>query len=142
MPEVTRQLCERGEFIQTDEILLSSNPLSQSIRVNEWLFCSGQLGLDPESKKPIAGGPAAETERVMKNLDAVLKAGGASFDTVVKTTIFTTKLTTDEAAAVNSEYEKYFSRPYPARSLVEVAGLNKGCCVEIECVALVKQQVE
>ena len=142
MTDVIRKESNRGEFIQTSAAAVSGNPLSQSIRVGEWLFLSGQLGMyapdDHPAKGRVEGGPVAEAKKIMENISAVLLEGGASMDSVVKTTIFLTpNVSPEEAKEINAVYRSYFTEPYPARSLVVVANLNKGCSIEIECIASV-----
>ena len=114
-------------------------PYSQAIRHGEWVFCSGQLGLDPQSGELVRGpgGGAdvgAETERAMANLRAVLAAAGCDFDRVVRTTIYVTDLA--HYAAVNEAYARYLRPPYPARVTVQVAALPRGAAVEIDAVAI------
>lgn len=128
----------KRQLVETTLGNISKNPVSQAIRVSadEWLFCSGQLGIDPITKEKVAGGAREETIQVMENIKAVLLEAGTTFESVIKTTVFVTHLNPTEMAAVNEVYQSYFSRPYPSRSLVEVAGLNANCKVEIECIAL------
>lgn len=111
-------------------------PYSQAIVAGGFLFCSGQIPLDPLSGQKVGGeDAAAQAEQVMKNLGAVLEAGGASLANVVKTTIFLTDL--GDFASVNAVYGRFFDADAPpARATVEVAALPKGVKVEIEAVAL------
>lgn len=108
-------------------------PYSQAVRAGDLVFCSGQIGLDPESGELVGGGAAAECRRAMENLGAVLAAAGLDFGDVVKTTIYLTDLRT--FAAVNEVYGSYFSAPYPARATVGAAALPRGASVEIEAFA-------
>jgi 2-iminobutanoate/2-iminopropanoate deaminase len=108
-------------------------PYNQAIRAGDFLFCSGQIPLDPVTGELIAGDITAQTHRVMKNIEAVLAAGSATFEDVVKTTIFLIDM--NDFAAVNGAYGSYFADTAPARSTVAVAGLPKGSRVEIEVVA-------
>jgi len=111
-------------------------PYSQAIKVGDWLFFSGQLALDVASGELVAGGIAAETEQVMKNIGAVLSAAGLDFDAVVKTTIYLVDL--QDFGVVNEIYGRYFSADSaPARATVEVAALPKKALVEIEGIARV-----
>jgi len=114
----------------------SSNHLSQALRfkADEWIFCSGQLPINPKTKE-IPSGAAAQTEQVMKNLQAVLEDAGVSLDHVVKTTIFITNLT--DSKDINSVYKTFFPNIPPTRSQVEVSGLALGALVEIECLAII-----
>lgn len=108
-------------------------PYNQAIRAGDFLFCSGQIPLDPATGELVAGDITAQTHRVMKNIEAVLAAGAATFEDVVKTTIFLIDM--NDFAAVNGAYGSYFADIAPARSTVAVAGLPKGSRVEIEVVA-------
>jgi 2-iminobutanoate/2-iminopropanoate deaminase len=104
------------------------------MRVGSWLFCSGQVGIDPESGSLVEGGFAAEVRRVFENLGAVLQEAGAGFDQVVKVTAYLTDL--GNFAELNDIYAGYFTPPYPARAAVGVASLPKGASVEIELIAV------
>jgi 2-iminobutanoate/2-iminopropanoate deaminase len=108
-------------------------PYSQAIRAGGLLFISGQIPLDPESGQVIDGDVAAQTHRVMRSLGAILAAAGASYDHVVRTTIFLTDL--GDFARVNEVYGSYFNGPAPSRATVEVAALPKGVSVEIDAIA-------
>jgi len=110
-------------------------PYSQGIVSDSLLFCSGQAALDPESGTLVEGGIEPETERVMANLSAVLDAAGATWQDVVKTTVFLVDM--GDFAAVNAIYGRFVGDPPPARSTVAVAALPKGARVEIEAVAQV-----
>lgn len=110
-------------------------PYSQAIRVDNLLFVSGQIPLDPKSGELISSGIEAETRRVMENLAAILEAAGTGFDKVVKTTIFLKDMA--NFAKVNEIYGSYFKPPFPARATVEVARLPKDVRVEIDCIAKV-----
>ena len=119
--------------IETTDAPQAIGPYSQGIRVGDFVFFSGQIPLDPATGAMVSGGIAEETERVMANIDAVLKAAGLGFDKVVKTTIFLKDL--QDFAIVNEIYGRRFQGTFPARSTVQVAALPKGAKVEIECVA-------
>jgi 2-iminobutanoate/2-iminopropanoate deaminase len=108
---------------------------SQSVGVSpaSFLFVSGQIALDPATGQPIPGDIGVQTSRVMENLKAVLEAGGASFDKVVKTTIFVADMA--DAAKINEAYARYFRNTPPARATVQVTALPRGARVEIDCVA-------
>jgi 2-iminobutanoate/2-iminopropanoate deaminase len=108
-------------------------PYSQAVIAGSDLFCSGQIPLDPATGEIIEGDVATQTRRVLENLQAVLKAAGAGFDDVVKTTIFLVDM--NDFAAVNAAYEHAFGRAKPARSTVAVAALPRGARVEIDCIA-------
>ncbi len=118
--------------IATADAPAAIGPYSQAVRMGGFLFCSGQLGLDPATGQ-LAPDLRSQAERAMKNLAAVLAAAGSSLDAVVKTTIFLT--TMDSFPAVNEVYGSFFPGDKPARSTVAVAGLPKGGLVEIEAIA-------
>jgi 2-iminobutanoate/2-iminopropanoate deaminase len=106
---------------------------SQAIQCGSELYCSGQIALDPQTGKLVAGDAAAQAERAIENLGAVLCAAGYHYVDVVKTTIFLVDM--NDFAAVNTVYEKYFGLAKPARSTVAVAALPRGARVEIDCIA-------
>jgi 2-iminobutanoate/2-iminopropanoate deaminase len=108
-------------------------PYSQGIDADGLVFCSGQLGLDPATGDLVEGGVEAQAERALRNLQAVLDAAGATFDDVVKTTIFLVDIA--DFAAVNAVYATFMPDPPPARSTVGVAALPKGGRVEVEAIA-------
>jgi 2-iminobutanoate/2-iminopropanoate deaminase len=108
-------------------------PYSQAIRSGGLVFTAGQVGADPGSGE-LADGIAAQAERALRNLTAVLDAAGSSLDRVVKTTIFLIDMA--DFATVNEVYSGHFSSPYPARSTVAVAALPKAALVEIEAIAI------
>jgi 2-iminobutanoate/2-iminopropanoate deaminase len=95
-----------------------------------WIVTSGQVGIDPATKALVPGGIAVETERVMRNLDAVLRAGGASLGDVVKTTVYLVDMA--EFAAMNEVYARHLPDPRPSRTTIAVRGLPLGARVEIE----------
>ncbi len=109
-------------------------PYSQAVQVEDWLFISGQIPLEPKSGKLVAGGIAAQAEQVMAHLGAILKAADLTFDALVKTTIYLIDL--KDFAVVNEIYGRYFSvDSAPARATVQVAALPKGALIEIDGVA-------
>ena len=107
---------------------------SQAIRANGFLFTAGQIPLDPATAKVVAGGIVEQTERVMRNLAAILDAAGTSFDRVVKSTCFLADM--NDCPEFNETYARFFGAAPPARSTVQVARLPLGVLVEVECVAL------
>lgn len=127
----------KKELSVTDKAYISKNPLSQALRVHatDWLYCSGQVGIDPMTGKLKEGGIEAETVQILDNLKAVLEAGGSSMANVVKTTVFLTDLA--DAPVMNRVYKTYFPEPRPTRACVQAAGLGSGAKIEIECVAFV-----
>ena len=120
--------------ITTDKAPQAIGPYSQAIAAGQLLFLSGQTPLDPATGKLVDGGIAEQTHRVMSNLRAVLTAAGASFDNVVRTTIFLADM--NDFTAVNEVYGSYFENPAPARACVQVAELPMKARVEIDALAL------
>lgn len=108
-------------------------PYSQAILLNNLLFCSGQIPLDPKTGTLVDGDIEVQTRQVMANLGAVLQAAGCGYESVVKATIYLVDLS--DFAVVNEIYGGYFDATPPARACVEVAALPKGALVEIECIA-------
>lgn len=121
------------EAILTENAPAPIGPYNQAIRAGGLLFCSGQIPLDPETGEIVPGGIEAQTRRVMQNIEAVLRAAGASFAQVVKTTIFLIDM--NDFRNVNAIYGEYFTPTPPARSTVAVAALPRGSRVEIEVIA-------
>ncbi len=121
------------EAITTAAAPRAIGPYSQALRAGQWLFLSGQIGLDPSTGDLVAGGVEAQTRRVLENLGAVLRTAGASFEHVVRTTIYLTDLA--DFNRVNDIYGQFFAAPYPARATVGVATLPRGACVEIDAIA-------
>ena len=122
------------EAIATNRAPAALGPYSQAIKTDTLLFCSGQLGLDPETGNLVEGGVEAQAQQALANLRAVLEASGSSMARVVKTVIFLADMA--DFAAVNAVYAQEFLNAPPARSTVQVAGLPKGGLVEIEMIAL------
>ena len=129
---------DRTTTIQTKDAPEAIGPYAQGRTgplSGRWLVSSGQVGLDPATGTIVPGGVAAETERALKNLEAVLAAGHASLKDVVKTTVFLADMA--DFAAMNEVYGRYFADPKPARSTVAVKGLPRDARVEIEVWAIV-----
>ncbi|MCI8416298.1 MAG: RidA family protein [Lachnospiraceae bacterium] len=120
------------EVIFTDKAPAAVGPYIQAAKVNGTVYCSGQLGLVPETGV-LAEGVEAQAHQAMKNMGAVLAAAGSDYSKVIKTTIFLADM--HDFALVNGIYESYFQGAFPARSCVEVAKLPKGGLVEVECIA-------
>jgi len=118
---------------QTDAAPAAIGPYSQAIRAGRLIFSAGQVGADPETGA-LADGVAAQADRALRNLAAVLAAAGSGLDRVVKSVIFLVNI--DDFVAVNEVYARHLAPPYPARSTVAVKALPKGALVEIEVVAL------
>ena len=118
--------------VTSPELAPPVGPFSQAIKVDGFLYFSGQVGQDPATGKVVEGGILAETERVFQNLSAVLKAAGSSFDHVVRAGVYLTSMS--DFVAMNGIYAKYFRQPYPARTTIAAAALPLGACVEIDLV--------
>jgi len=119
--------------IFTSEAPAAIGPYSQGMRSGRFLFCSGQIPLDPRSGQIVSGDIATQTRRVLDNIAAILRIEGLTFDHVVKTTIFLTNLA--DFQTVNETYGSYFKQDPPARSTVQVSALPRGANVEIEVIA-------
>jgi 2-iminobutanoate/2-iminopropanoate deaminase len=119
--------------VSTSSAPPAAGPYSQAITTDELVFCAGQLGADPATNQ-LADGVQAQTEQVMRNLQAVLDAAGCTFADVVKTTCFLADI--NDFAAFNEVYVRFVSDPAPARSTFQVAALPRGGLVEIEAIAV------
>jgi 2-iminobutanoate/2-iminopropanoate deaminase len=110
-------------------------PYSQAIRANGFVFVSGQVAIDPSTQQVISGDVAAQTDRVLKNLSAILNAAGSGLEKVVRSTVFLKNM--GDFSAMNEIYGRSFNTAPPARSTAEVARLPKDVLVEIDVIALV-----
>jgi 2-iminobutanoate/2-iminopropanoate deaminase len=119
--------------VHTGRAPAAIGPYSQAVVVDDWIFCSGQIPLDPETGEIVPGGIAEQAERVLENLTEVLRAAGVGLDRVVKTTVFLADMA--DFAAMNEVYSRHFGPNRPARSTIQAAGLPRRSLVEIECVA-------
>jgi len=122
------------EAIATPDAPKALGPYCQAIRANGFLFLSGQIAIDPATNEFAGGDIAAQTRRVLDNIGAVLRAAGAGFDRVVKTTVFLADLS--EFAAMNAVYGEYFRDPAPARATLQAARLPRDARIEIDAVAV------
>ena len=123
----------KRQIVATPAAPNAIGPYSQAVWAGNYLFCAGQIPLDPATGNMVAGGIAEQTTRVLENIKGLLSSQGLSFGNVVKTTVFLSDM--NNFAAMNDVYAKYFSQDFPARSTVEVARLPKDALVEIEAVA-------
>jgi 2-iminobutanoate/2-iminopropanoate deaminase len=121
------------KFIHTPEAPAAIGPYSQAVVAGEWVFASGQIPIDPASGELIDGGIAEQTDRVMKNLAAVLREAGLSLDQVVKTTVYLADMET--FAEMNQVYAEHFGDHRPARATVQAGALPKNVGVEIDVIA-------
>jgi len=123
--------------IQTEDAPTAIGPYSQAIKAGGFVFVSGQIPIDPQTGQFVAGGITEQTERVLRNVSAVLEAAGSGLDQVVKTTVFLADM--KEFAAMNEVYGRFFIGAPPARATVAAAGLPRDARVEIEAIALVSE---
>lgn len=125
--------------IRTSSAPAAIGPYSQAVRIGQFVYCSGQIALDPATASLVEGDITAQTHRVLQNLQAVLESAGTSLASVVKTTVFLVRMS--DFSAMNAVYATYFEGPgkiAPARSTIAVAELPREAQVEIECVAFVE----
>jgi len=120
-------------IIKANRAAPAIGPYSQAILTGGLIFVSGQIPLDPETEKLITGNIVTQTHRVIQSIEAILEEAGAALKDVVHTTIFLIDL--KDFSVMNGVYETYFKPPEPARSTVQVAGLPKGACIEINAIA-------
>ncbi len=125
------------KMVQTPEAPAALGPYSQAVVAGEWVFASGQIPIDPATGDLIDGGITEQTDRVLKNLAAVLHEAGLSLDRVVKTTVYLTDMGT--FGEMNEMYAKHFGDHRPARATVQVAALPKNVGVEIDVIAHIPQ---
>ena len=123
------------EAISTPDAPAAIGPYSQAIRAGNLLFLSGQIPIDPATGHLVEGGIEPQTHQVFRNIGAILKAAGVSFDAVVTAGVFLADM--NDFARMNAIYATYFSAPAPARATVQVARLPKDCLVEIQVTAVV-----
>jgi 2-iminobutanoate/2-iminopropanoate deaminase len=123
----------KRQAVSTPAAPRAIGPYSQAIRTGSMLFLSGQIPIDPGSGEMIQGDIAAQTHQVFNNLRAILEAAGASFDNVVRTTVYLADM--NDFAAMNAVYATYFTSPAPARSTIQAARLPKDARVEIDVIA-------
>jgi 2-iminobutanoate/2-iminopropanoate deaminase len=120
------------QIIRTDSAPAAIGPYSQGVRAGDYAFVSGQLGIDPETKKLVEGGVEAQTERALRNIEAIVEAAGAGMSAVVKTTVLLQSM--DDFARMNDVYKRFFGEKEPARAAYQVARLPLSALVEIEAV--------
>jgi 2-iminobutanoate/2-iminopropanoate deaminase len=123
------------ESVQTDNAPKAIGPYQQAIKANGFIYTAGQIPIDPKTGNLVEGDITTQTRQVLENLNAVLAAGGSSFDRVVKATVFLKNMA--DFAAMNDVYAQYLGSAKPARSTVAVAELPRGALIEIDLVALV-----
>jgi 2-iminobutanoate/2-iminopropanoate deaminase len=122
------------EIIITDKAPVAIGPYSQAVRVGDFVFCSGQIGIDPATKGLAGEDVTTQCQQVFKNITAVLKASGLGLKDIVKTTVFLSNM--DDFPLVNDIYGSEFENHKPARSTVQVTRLPMDALIEIECIAV------
>ena len=121
------------QIVAVDAAPKAIGPYSQAVWAGDYLFCAGQIPLDPATRNLVAGGITEQTTRVLENIGGLLRSQGLDFGNVVKATVFLRDM--NQFAAMNEVYSRYFTKDFPARSTVQVARLPKDALVEIEVVA-------
>ena len=121
------------EAVVTDKAPKAIGPYSQAVVIDGWVFCSGQIPLDPHTGQMVEGDVSDQTRQVFANLQHVLGAAGSGFDAVVKTTVYLADL--NDFAAMNEVYATMFSSPAPARSTIQAARLPRDARIEIDIIA-------
>jgi len=122
------------DVISTADAPAAIGTYSQAVRAGDWVFLSGQIGLDPATGALVEGGIEVETRRAFTNLRAVAAAGGGGLDSILKLTLYLTDL--GDYATVNELMQEFFTAPYPARAAVGVAALPRGACMEVEAIMM------
>lgn len=122
--------------IESPDAPKAIGPYSQAIIANGFVYTAGQVGTDPKTGTLVEGGIAEQTEQALKNLATVLKAAGTSLDDAVKVTVFLADM--NDFAKMNEVYARFFKKPFPARSTVEVARLPRDAKIEIEVIAVIR----
>jgi reactive intermediate/imine deaminase len=125
----------RAEFLVSADPARRDLPFSEAVRAGDFMFLSGQIGFDPATGKPVAGGIKAESRQALTLIKDVLARNGASLSDVVKCTVFLADIA--EWPTFNEIYAEFFKKPFPARSALAASGLARGARVEVECIAYV-----
>jgi 2-iminobutanoate/2-iminopropanoate deaminase len=125
------------QVVVTENAPKAIGPYSAGVKVGNFVYTAGQLGIDPASGAFVEGGVEAETRQALQNLRAVLEAAGSCLENVIKTTVFLRDM--NDFAAMNGVYAQFFTENFPARSAVQVARLPRDAAVEIEAVALLTE---
>jgi len=133
-PEETGIEMMDRETLASDRVPPAVGPYSQAVRAGEMIFCSGMLGVDPETKQLVEDSFEAQVRRVMDNLVMLMEDCGTSLDNVVKTTVFLADM--GQFATFNPIYAEYFGDEPPARSTIQVAALPLGAQIEVEAIAI------
>jgi reactive intermediate/imine deaminase len=129
----------KPEFLNSPASLKSGRPFSEAVRIGGFIFLAGQIGDDPATGKPAAGGIKPEARQALQHIQRVLENNGASLADVLKCTVFLADI--GEWASFNEVYKEFFKPPYPARSALGASGLALGARVEVECIAYQEPKV-
>jgi reactive intermediate/imine deaminase len=129
----TQTSATKPEFLNSPGALKKGRPFSEAVRIGGFIFLAGQIGDDPATGKPAAGGIKPEARQALQHIQRVLEDNGASLADVVKCTVFLADI--GEWATFNEVYKEFFHPPYPARSALGASGLALGARVEVECIA-------
>ena len=119
-------------IISTESAPAAIGPYSQAVDTGSFIFCSGQVPLNPETGALVSGGIKEQTEQAFKNIEEILAKAGLTTENIIKTTVFLADI--NDFTDMNEVYAKHFKAPYPARSAVQVAAIPKGALVEIEVI--------
>jgi 2-iminobutanoate/2-iminopropanoate deaminase len=122
------------DVIATDDAPKAIGPYSQAIKANGFVFCSGQIPINPKTGETLTDSITEQTRQSLSNISAVLKAAGSSLDRVVKVTVFLRNM--DDFGEMNEEYGKWFAKSPPARAAIQAARLPRDVGVEIEAIAV------
>ncbi|HET8946251.1 MAG TPA: Rid family detoxifying hydrolase [Candidatus Polarisedimenticolia bacterium] len=120
-------------IVTTNEIAPPGGPFSPGVEIDGWLFLSGQVGQDPKTGRLVEGDITRQMEQLLRNVEAVLKAGGRTFTNVIQARVFLADM--GDFAAMNAVYTTFFQKPYPARTTVAVKSLPLGAAVEMDVIA-------
>jgi 2-iminobutanoate/2-iminopropanoate deaminase len=126
----------KKDVIKTDKAPLAIGPYEQAIRIDNFIFTSGQIPLDPVTNETIKGDIKIQSQRVLENLKGILESCGSSLEKVIKVTVFLKNL--KDFDDMNTIFKKYFKKSKPARSCVEVSDLPKGAAIEVDLIAYIK----
>ncbi len=135
----TRSAPAKPEFLNSPAALQSGRPFSEAVRIGGFIFLAGQIGDDPATGKPAAGGIKPEARQALTHIKSILERNGAALADVIKCTVFLADIA--EWASFNEVYKEFFQPPYPARSALGASGLALGARVEVECIAYVEPTV-
>lgn len=123
--------------IETKKALQAIGPYSQAIQIGNFVFCSGNVGIDPKTNNFVGEDIKSQTKQTLKNIQNILSAANAKLENVVKVTVYLKNM--NEFPEMNEIYASFFQTPFPARATVEVARLPKDAKIEIECIAYINQ---